>query len=151
MAKIHVLDNRPFGSPQFKSHEELGDLCIGPDQYAEIKSVSSNAAEWAATAIYTLDELASGRDVPFYQRPIAGSMQKACEIIGDKLPTENPELRIVLCSIGQIFDAELRIRKISVELADLETTVQEGNRTLLSGGIRGVSLADIEKVDASLA
>ncbi|MCB9822720.1 hypothetical protein H6800_00405 [Candidatus Nomurabacteria bacterium] len=151
MAKIHVLDNRPFGSPDFKSHEELGELCIGPDQYAGIKSVSSNAEEWSATSMYTLDELASARGVPFYQRPIAGRMKKACEIIGDKLPPENPELRVVLCAVGQIFDAELEIRKVTSVLADLETTVFEGNRALLSGGIRGVSLEDIEKVEASTA
>lgn len=150
MAKIHVLDKIPFGAPQFNSHLELGQICIGPDEKAKIRDASPNAWEWDATARTTLEELAEGRGVPFHLRPIAKRMHSACELIGDKLPPENPELRVVLCAVGQIFDAELKIRVIASKLTVLETTVQEGNRALLTSGIRGVSLDDIREVDASV-
>ena len=150
MAEIYVLDDVPFGAPRFKTHLELARLCIGPGEMDQIKNASPNAWEWGATARNTLDVLANGNvSQSEHQRPIAKRMQAACELIDDGLPDENPELGIILSAVAQIFDAELEIYQQMPKLHQLKCQVSEATQALLSSGVRGVSLSDIEAVAAS--
>lgn len=146
MIEVYVLDDTPFGTPQYTTHAELASLCIGASE----KRAMANAprSEWHKTA-GSLRELAAGvTAISESRRLVASNLYAGCIVIAEKLPTDNPELRIILGAMGRAFDAEQTLSRLIPEVERNQELARSATRTLLRNGIRGVSLEDIELVKA---
>lgn len=147
MIEVYVLDDTPFGTPHYTTHEELAQLCVGVSEKRDM--TNAPRSEWHRTA-GSLRELATGvTAIAEPRRLIASNLYAGCLIIGEKLPTENPELRVVLGAMGRVFDAEQTLSQLLPEVERNQAAARSATRTLLLNGIRGVSLEDIEQLKAN--